>query len=769
MMRFIYTFILLIAVACTANLSAQVLDGSTCSSAIPVECGLSYSGSTVGVPNDTQVSGASVCATVGSGGQMWYSYTATENGAVAVSTCGSSYDTRVHVYTGTCGSLNCLAENDDYCALQSHVVFLVTAGETVLIRCGGFSSQEGQYTMAVACGAGSEGCTNPSAVNYDATAILDNGSCIYAGCTDSLAMNYNPMATIEDGSCMPWVFGCTNPSASNYDPTATADNGTCVIEGCTDATAINYNAMATIDNGSCQFCDGAGSVMAALYICTFSNGNQVELQIVDDAGNEVYYASGLNSGSIVNATVCLHPGVCYTANMINNSGPLGWYNGYFWVNVNGVQVINAHPSATAQFESVPFSIDGTCGPVFGCTDPTALNYNADADMNDNSCVYPTVGCTDSTAVNFDPLAAQDNGSCVYMNDCTGSIVEFVLHPGTFVNEASYTVIDANGAVIAASVTGVPSAFACMPDGCYTIQMFDTFGDGWDGSGYMDVFMNGTLSGTYSLASGNFGTAYFGINADGCVPAVFGCTDPLALNYNVQATDDDGSCQYPIECNENLLTITVQTANWGSEISWSLVGEDGVEYTNGSNYGSWGYYTTYACVPSGCYEVVMNDSWGDGWNGSYYMISSSTMYAEGSLFYGANGSDLIGVNSTCGMVAGCMDSAALNYNPQANYDDGSCIFNAGQGLGITNGLEMDFSLFPNPTNGGIVVNASSLDNQKSMTLNVYGAEGRLVRSINYNVSGSSMQVSADLSELPAGYYLVQLVNGTSAQVKPLIKQ
>jgi len=300
-------------------------------------------------------------------------------------------------------------------------------------------------------------------------------------------------------------------------------------------------------------------------------------------------------------------------------------------------------------------------------------------------------------------------------------------------------------------------------------MFDTFGDGWDGSGYMDVFMNGALTGTYSLASGNFGTAYFGINADGCAPAVFGCTDPLALNYNTQATDDDGSCQYPVECSENLLTITTQTANWGSEISWSLVGEDGVEYASGANYGSWGYYSTYACVPSGCYEVVMNDSWGDGWNGSYYMISSSTMYAEGSLFYGSNGSDLIGVNSTCGMIAGCMDAAALNYNPQATYDDGSCVFNSGQGLGFTNGLEMDFSLYPNPTNGGIVVNASSLDNQKSMTLNVYGAEGRLVRSINYNVSGSSMQVTADLNELPAGYYLVQLVNGTSAQVKPLIKQ
>ncbi len=764
-MRFIYACLITIAFGFSASINAQNIPGATCDSAIPVECGLSYTGSTVGVPT----SGSSLCANEGTGGQIWYSYTASETGAAAVSTCGSSFDTRLHIYSGTCDGLICLAENDDYCAFQSRVIFSVTAGESYLIRCGGFSIQEGLYTMTVACGANTEGCTNASAVNFNPTAIFDNGTCVYAGCTDSIAMNYNPMATIDDGSCMAWVFGCTNPAAANYDSAANSDNGSCIIEGCMDATAANYNALATIDNGSCQYCNGAGSVMAALYICTFSNGNQVELQIVDDAGNEVYYATGLNSGSIVNAQICLRPGVCYTANMINNTGPLGWYNGYFWVNVNGVQVINAHPSVTAQFESAPFSIDGTCGPIFGCTDPTALNYNVEANLSDNSCVYPTIGCTDSTAVNYDPLAAQDNGSCIYMNDCAGSVAQFILYPGTFVNEASYIVVDASGAVVAASVTGVASSYACMADGCYTIQMFDSFGDGWDGTGYMEVYMNGALSGSYNLASGNFGTAYFGVNAEGCAPVVLGCTDALALNYNPMATDDDGSCQYPLDCNQNLLSVTVTTGNWGSEISWSLVGEDSVTYSSGSGYSSWGWYNTSVCVPDGCYEVVMNDSWGDGWNGAYYMISSNTMYAEGSLFYGANGSDLIGVNSTCGMIAGCMDAAALNYNPQANYDDGSCVFNAGQGLGINNGLEVDFSLYPNPTNGGIIVNANALDIQKTLTLNVYGAEGRLVHSLSYNVSGSTMQIAADLSELPAGYYLVQLVNGTSSQVKPLIKQ
>lgn len=50
--------------------------------------------------------------------------------------------------------------------------------------------------------------------------------------------------------------------------------------------------------------------------------------------------------------------------------------------------------------------------VCGCTDPMATNYNAAANVNDGTCVYPT-GCTDSLALNFDPLAQIDDGSCEY--------------------------------------------------------------------------------------------------------------------------------------------------------------------------------------------------------------------------------------------------------------------------------------------------------------------------------------------------------------------
>ena len=49
---------------------------------------------------------------------------------------------------------------------------------------------------------GLSGCTDSLADNYDPTANLDDGSCIYSGCTDSTALNYNPNVNLDDGSCM---------------------------------------------------------------------------------------------------------------------------------------------------------------------------------------------------------------------------------------------------------------------------------------------------------------------------------------------------------------------------------------------------------------------------------------------------------------------------------------------------------------------------------------------------------------------------------------
>jgi len=67
------------------------------------------------------------------------------------------------------------------------------------------------------------------------------------GCMDSEACNYDPTATIDDGSCLFDCLGCTDLSATNYDATATTDNGTCCY---IILTATATNALCNGDEGS---------------------------------------------------------------------------------------------------------------------------------------------------------------------------------------------------------------------------------------------------------------------------------------------------------------------------------------------------------------------------------------------------------------------------------------------------------------------------------------------------------------------------------------
>ena len=94
------------------------------------------------------------------------------------------------------------------------------------------------------------GCTDPTALNYDSTATIDDGSCIAIvyGCTDSTAINYFPGANVDDGSCC-LVAGCTDPTASNYDPNACIDDGSCMNSTtCSGSPITNLGVTNIIHN-----------------------------------------------------------------------------------------------------------------------------------------------------------------------------------------------------------------------------------------------------------------------------------------------------------------------------------------------------------------------------------------------------------------------------------------------------------------------------------------------------------------------------------------
>jgi hypothetical protein len=91
---------------------------------------------------------------------VWYRYTASCTGTVAVSLCGSSYDTEVALYDDCPTQEGAVACNDDSCGRQSEVTAEAVAGETLLVRVGGYSGAQGEGTISVGCtDSGGGGCS----------------------------------------------------------------------------------------------------------------------------------------------------------------------------------------------------------------------------------------------------------------------------------------------------------------------------------------------------------------------------------------------------------------------------------------------------------------------------------------------------------------------------------------------------------------------------------------------------------------------------------
>jgi hypothetical protein len=234
--------------------------GATCSQAASLACGQLVNGSTSGVTPD----GLSTGNFEGTGGQHWFQFASPGNGTLTMNLCGggTTYDSRIHVYSGSCDALSFVAQNDDQCGLASNLTWNATSGITYFVRIGGFSGSSGTYAGQFSCNLLISGCTNPAACNYNPQATQDNGSCDLVscyGCTYPQATNYSPSATVDDGSCLFNVVaaGCTDPDACNYCSLCTVSDSSCAYDclGCTYSEANNYNPAATRDDGSCDFTD----------------------------------------------------------------------------------------------------------------------------------------------------------------------------------------------------------------------------------------------------------------------------------------------------------------------------------------------------------------------------------------------------------------------------------------------------------------------------------------------------------------------------------
>ncbi|MDC3153692.1 GEVED domain-containing protein, partial [Bacteroidota bacterium] len=484
------------------------------------------------------------------------------------------------------------------------------------------------------------GCTDTFANNYDSTAVIDDGSCIYA-CTASI-LQLSELA--NEGSPNDFIE-IRNTSGSSCDITgwqvddSLAMNDWTFSSGVIPAGGFWY----AYKDSSYSYINDANGLLVDSLIGSFTSD-------LSSQGGNIYLVKGTDTVNfVVDSSLADANGVEFSQSIT----PFGYCYTY----------------PTAGYAN------NLC-EVFGCNDSTALNFNPAATQNDGSCIATVLGCTDTSATNYDSLANVDNGLCQYVlcnvyapyhqefstgvlpvsqcpqNGWLTSVVSgdgwrFTGTPGYTTGSTngrpagSYAWVDFSGTDIGAvlqvedvNITQLSGAAYLIfdywsdqgtnpltpPNNILHVEAFDS--TGWDSVMTLQLQTTGWQTFTADLSNHTLGTDIvrirFRAESGGSGNDYYndlllddvkienapylGCTDPQACNYDSLANVNDGSC-YVLTASTSSTDVSCNGGNDGAVSVSSNITAQSILWSNGSTSAQVNGLT------GGIYYVTVQDSLG----------------------------------------------------------------------------------------------------------------------------------------------------------------
>mgnify|MGYP003109201890 CR=1 FL=1 len=539
-----------------------------------------------------------------------------------------------------------------------------------------WGGQDGSWIVYTICevlsiGSGDFGTTFSENTNSGACDLDD-----FIGCTDDGYLEFDPLALISDSSlCVTEVIeGCINPDAFNFDPGANtmemipSCNHTLVLTDWASnswsgaflilAQGDQYWGPFTLLSGQDEFTfdvELSTDLPVKAFFYTPGNAansaNQCQFQLLNPIG-DVALEGGSNPFTdpmIPSPYMYIGTPLCGPVCIPVVMGCLDVEAYNFNPEANTDDICYYHPGCLnpgyVEYYTQDFTPDiepeGACQTIaiFGCTDPDALNYNEEANVDNEGCIAIVEGCTNPLAFNYNEAANIDDNSCEPIVEGCTDPTAFNFNPEANTNVGCISVVEG---------CTDPTAFNYNPNA------------------------NTENESCIEIIFGCTDETAFNYDPDantnvGCISIVEGCIDPEAFNYNPSANVEDGSCiEVVFGCTDETAFNYDPLANTNVGCESIVEGCTNIEAFN---------YNPNANVEDGSCEPIV------------FGCTDETAF---------NYNPLANTNVGCeSVVEGCTDEEAINYNPQANTDNGTC---EAEVFGCTDPTAFNYDELANTDNG-----------------------------------------------------------------------